>query len=312
LALLDNGRELLVTDVIADFSCLTLKKTEEPASRRFARDLYQAYVDGEKKGREEYGNMPWYQRRKAGTRQHGNMPCTYPDDELEEEEKKIQKLEEEEKEKKTGRPKFERQRSMFGDRKDKAREEMKADWSWQDNADVQLYKQVQDWCKAQLPQEKQEPAPSHKESNKSSAMEAPEGTVLVASKEDQAEFGIAPTAKHKSHKHHKNKKGAGHGATHNVQSLKLFASLNLSVPATPEECLKIVEDMEARLAAHHEEEEQRRQKEVEYWTRKRDEADYWRGTKERGGDTSRDAWPRWEQNVNVWSWGPTWGKKVSS
>jgi len=280
LVVLDNDRELLATDVIAHARCLTLKKSEEPASRRFARDLYQAYVEGEEKAQEYlYRSMP---------RVHA----------LEEE----GKLEEEEEEKTKPRPKLERQRSTFGERKDKAREKMRADWSWQEDAEVRLYKQVQDWCKAQLPQEKQEPAPSLEASNTSSAMEAPEGTILVASKADQAEFGVGPTAKHKSHKHHKNKKGAGHGAMHNVQTLKLFASLGLNVPTTPEECLKIVDDMEASLAAHREEEEQRRGKEVEYWIRKKERPE---------GAAPQHAWPTlntWQQNVNVWSWGPTWGK----
>lgn len=285
LAVVDNDRELLATDVISHAGCLTLKKSAEPASRRFARDLYKACVEGEKKAADEYA---------SGNVRFRNMPLVYA---LEE-----GKLEEEEEEKTKSRPKLERQRSTFGERKDKARAQMSEDWRWQEDADVRLYKQVQDWCKAQLPQEKQGPAPSLEVSNTASAMEAPEGTILVASKADQAEFEIGPTAKHKSHKHHKNKKGPGHGTMHNVQTLKLFSSLGLNVPTTPEECLKIVDDMEASLAAHREEEEQRRVKEVEYWLRKKEGPQ---------GVAPQPAWPTlstWQQNVNVWNWGPTWGK----
>merc|ERR1739848_444637 len=98
--------------------------------------------------------------------------------------------------------------------------------------EVTSLKQVLSWYKAHQRKEEHPAAPCDVQPKVD--IDAPAGMAVLPHK-DKDEFLVAPTAKRKSHKHHKSKKAASHAVTHDAISIKLFASLNLEIPSTPED-----------------------------------------------------------------------------
>jgi hypothetical protein len=265
----DSDRQLCGSDEIDDVSSVIIKKRVEPASRTYARELHAKWKEFYPRGSQIPGGFPTYLRE---------LPQVEAD-------KTIQSAAG------TGpAPRLCKQKSMMTERKEKAREDMEeSTGAHLDTQEVTSLKQVLTWCKLQFPKSDNPVKALHEEPKQDivHAADVPDGVVVLPHK-DKDEFFVAPKAKHKSHKHHKSKKPV----THDAMSLKLFASLNLEIPSTPEDCDKIIHDVKVRLSAHNAEEDQRRKEEVEYWRRRLE-----------GGHEDEECHDS-RARGNVWTWGP--------
>jgi hypothetical protein len=276
----DGDCQLGEADTIDDVSSIVIRKTVEAASRVFGRETYKRWM-GALRETGRFSVKEWMS-------EHALSPTDA------ERADGCKVLAEHAAPSVKTRPGLQKQKSMMAERKDKAREGMKEDGVWVEPEDVKLIRQVLTWCKSQLPQEHVE-ASSHQDPQPMDSVEPPDGMVVLPQKHDDDDFFIAPTAKNKSHKRHKPKKAPGHTVTHDAHSLKLFASLDLEIPATPEDCQKVIEDLKVRLAERSQEDNR---EEAEYWRRRQEgpeqcvEGDYQSGFK---------------LGTNVWSWGPTIG-----
>merc|ERR1719277_1524655 len=104
-----------------------------------------------------------------------------------------------------------------------------------------------------------------KEEKKEIAHNNPEGTQVLARKEDRDEFYFVPTAKKKGKS--KNKGGKAEGSSkpikHNAETFRLFDQLKLDAPITTDDIPATLEKPEAQLETYKEK--------VKVWEEKRDE-----------------------------------------
>jgi len=273
----DGDRPLLDSDCIDDVSSIIVKKIVEPASRTYARELHA-------KWKEFYLSDPATHASPFS----GFSVASH-----------LQAMDEPEKASLVAAaaapgtrapPRLRKQKSMMTERKDHAREDMEeTTGAHLDTQEVTSLKQVLSWCTLQL-QKKDHHAKAFREETKPvDAADVPDGMVALPQKAKD-EFLVAPKAKHKSHKHHKSKKPVAHDA----MSIKLFASLNLEIPSTPEDCDKIIHDVRARLAAHQTKDDQQHKEEVDYWRRRLE-----------GGHDDEEG-HACHAGSSVWTWGPTY------
>merc|ERR1719291_1497678 len=105
-----------------------------------------------------------------------------------------------------------------------------------------------------------------KEEKKDIAHNNPEGTQILAKKEDrEEEFYFVPTAKKKSKSKNKGAKAEGSAKPikHNAETFRLFDQLKLDAPITTDDIPAILEKLEAQLESY--------KGKVKEWEEKRDE-----------------------------------------
>merc|ERR1719277_500716 len=104
-----------------------------------------------------------------------------------------------------------------------------------------------------------------KEEKKEIAHNNPEGTQVLAKKEDREEFYFVPTAKKKGKSKNKGAKAEGGSKPikHNAETFRLFDQLKLDAPITTDDIPGILERLEAQLESYKEK--------VKEWEEKRDE-----------------------------------------
>merc|ERR1719190_216637 len=104
-----------------------------------------------------------------------------------------------------------------------------------------------------------------KEEKKEIAHNNPEGTQVLAKKEDREEFYFVPTAKKKGKSKNKGAKAEGSSKPirHNAETFRLFDQLKLDAPITTDDIPAALEKLEAQLESYKEK--------VKEWEEKRDE-----------------------------------------
>merc|ERR1719444_580959 len=104
-----------------------------------------------------------------------------------------------------------------------------------------------------------------KEEKKEIAHNNPEGTQVLAKKEDREEFFFVPTAKKKGKSKNKGTKAEGSSKPikHNAETFRLFDQLKLDAPITTDDIPALLEKLEAQLESYKEK--------VKEWEEKRDE-----------------------------------------
>merc|ERR1719444_676710 len=105
-----------------------------------------------------------------------------------------------------------------------------------------------------------------KEEKKEIAHNNPEGTQVLAKKEDREEFFFVPTAKKKGKSKNKGAKAEGGSSKpikHNAETFRLFDQLKLDAPITTDDIPATLEKLEAQLESYKEK--------VKEWEEKRDE-----------------------------------------
>lgn len=104
-----------------------------------------------------------------------------------------------------------------------------------------------------------------KQEKKEISHDNPEGTQVLAKKEDRDEFYFVPTAKKKSK--NKNKGAKGEGASkaikHNAETFRLFDALKVDAPITTDDIPQTLEKLEAKLEDYTEK--------VKQWEQQREE-----------------------------------------
>mmetsp|Transcript_58031 Transcript_58031/g.147241 ORF Transcript_58031/g.147241 Transcript_58031/m.147241 type:complete len:358 (-) Transcript_58031:81-1154(-) len=127
--------------------------------------------------------------------------------------------------------------------------------------EMTLIEQTMLFCKS-LVQTKDSEA---KEDKKEIAHNNPEGTQVLAKKEDREEFYFVPTAKKKGKSKNKGAKAEGSSKPikHNAETFRLFDQLKLDAPITTDDIPATLEKLEAQLESYKEK--------VKQWEEKRDE-----------------------------------------
>merc|ERR1712039_361878 len=104
-----------------------------------------------------------------------------------------------------------------------------------------------------------------KEEKKEIAHNNPDGTQVLAKKEDRDEFYFIPTAKKKGKSKNKGAKAEGSAKPikHNAETFRLFDQLKLDAPITTDDIPAILEKLEAQLVDYN--------AKVKVWEQKREE-----------------------------------------
>merc|ERR1719493_156388 len=104
-----------------------------------------------------------------------------------------------------------------------------------------------------------------KEEKKEIAHNNPEGTQVLAKKEDREEFYFVPTAKKKGKSKNKGAKAEGSSKPikHNAETFRLFDKLKLDAPITTDDVPETMKQLEAKLEMY--------QEKVRQWEENRDD-----------------------------------------